>query len=88
MGDTRDLVAEMYEKLVFPSLFNDFLLIVRFQWWSSLRPVCVSRRPAGADRKPKELQWFPTVPYVGVGFRGSGSFWMFVDRPLPFVQNH
>ena len=42
--------------------------------------MCVSRRPAGADRKPKEFQWFSTVPYVGVGFRGSGSFWMFVDR--------
>ena len=25
MGDRTDLVAEMYEKLIFPGLFNDFL---------------------------------------------------------------
>ncbi len=30
MGDTRDVVAEMYEKLVFPSSPNDVPLIVRF----------------------------------------------------------
>ncbi len=30
MGSTRGGAAAMYEKLVFPSYFNDFPLIVRF----------------------------------------------------------
>ena len=29
-GDTRDVAAQMYEKLVFLRVYNDFPLIVRF----------------------------------------------------------
>ena len=86
--DTRDVVAEMHEKHVFLSYSKDFPLIVRFKWGSSQRPVRVPRKPAGADRKPKETQWFPTVPFVGVDFRGAGSCWTFLDRRRPLMRNH
>ena len=87
-GDARDVAALMHQKLVFLGVGKDFLFIVRFQWRSFQRTVRVSMRPAGADRKPKEFQWFCTVPFVGVDLRDPGSFGTFLDRHQPYLQNH
>ena len=87
-GDTNDVVAEMHGKHVFLSFSKDFPLIVRFKWGSSQRPVRVPRKPAGADRKPKESQWFCTVPFVGVDLRDLGSFGTGLDRRQPYLQIH
>ena len=81
-----DYVGRRCQKPVFLRDSNDFPLIVRLQWRSSQCPVRVSRRPAGADRKPKEFQQFCTVPFVGVDLRDPGSFGTFLDCRRPYFR--